>query len=292
MVMTKQKTLLAGATGYLGSFLTQELVSKNYDTRIIVRNKHKVSIKAANLEVVEAEVTKPETLKGICKGINTVISTVGITRQKDGLTYMDVDFQANANLIDEAKENGVKKFIYVSVLNGEKIRHTKGGAAKEKLVDYLKSSGLDYCIVRPNGFFSDMGDFLTMAKRGRVYLFGDGELKLNPIHGKDLAHAIVDSIDRDIQELNIGGPDMLTQNDLAALALKAQGNPVKITHLPDWIRRTVLWIARTFTNQKTYGPIEFFMTTMVMDMQAPLYGKEKLEDFFKKVVENSNNNKN
>lgn len=283
--MTKQKILLAGATGYLGKFLSQELVNRDYETKIVVRNKDKVTLKAPNLEIIEAEVTISETLKGICKGIDTVISTVGITRQKDGLTYMDVDFQANANLIDEAKENGVKKFIYISVLNGEKIRHTKGGAAKEKLVDYLKTSGLDYCIVRPNGFFSDMRDFLDMAKSGRVYLFGDGNLKLNPIHGKDLAEAIVDSINQDKKEINIGGPDMLSQNEIAELALKAQHKPVKITHLPDWLRRFVLWFFRTFTNQKTYGPIEFFMTTMVMDMQAPLYGKEKLEDFFNKEVE-------
>jgi uncharacterized protein YbjT (DUF2867 family) len=177
------------------------------------------------LEIIEAQVTNPESLKEICKDFDVVISTVGITRQKDGLTYMDVDYKANVNLIDEANKSGVKKFIYISVLNGDKIRHTKGGEAKEKLGDYLKSSGLDYCIIRPNGFFSDMGDFLKMAKGGRIYLFGDGKLKLNPIHGKDLAKVVVDSINQDKQEINVGGPDMLSQNEIGELALKAYGKP-------------------------------------------------------------------
>lgn len=219
--MSKNKILLAGATGYLGRFITQELIDRDFETKIIVRNKEKVKLTVPNLEVTEAQVTNPNTLKDICKGFDVVISTVGITRQKDGLTYMDVDYQANANLIDEAKRSGVKKFIYVSVLNGDKIRHIKGGEAKEKLVDYLKRSGLDYCIIRPNGFFSDMGDFLKMAEKGKVYLFGDGKQKLNPIHGKDLAKVIVDTINQDIKEINAGGPDMFTQNELAALALKA-----------------------------------------------------------------------
>ena len=236
------------------------------------------------MKIIEAEVTKPEMLKDICKDVNVVISTIGITRQKDGLTYMDVDYQANANLIDEAKKNGVKKFIYVSVLNGEKLRHLKMCEAKEKLGDYLKSSGLDYCIIRPNGFFSDMSDFLKMAKSGKVYLFGDGKLKLNPIHGKDLAKVVVDTINQDKKEINIGGPDMLSQNEIAELALKAYEKPIKIIHLPDWIRKLVLWSVRTFTSSKTYGSIEFFMTTMVMDMQSPLFGKEKLEDFFKDEI--------
>lgn len=278
--MTKNKILLAGATGYLGQYVTQELINEGYETKIIVRNKSKVKIKAPNLEIIEAQITKPETLKNVCKNIDVVISTVGITRQKDGLTYMDVDYQANVNLINEAKKSGVKKFIYISVLNGEKLRHLKICEAKEKLGDYLKASGLDYCIVRPNGFFSDMGDFLKMAKGGKVYLFGDGKLKLNPIHGKDLAKEVVKTINESKKEFNIGGPDLLSQNEIAKLALKAYGKPIKIVHLPDWIRKFALWTIRTFTNSKTYGSIEFFMTTMVMNMEAPLYGKEKLEDFF------------
>ncbi len=286
----KQKVLLAGATGYLGRYITKELVSSGYKTRIVVRDRSRV--KNDSVEIVEAQLTDPETLRGVCTNIDVVISTVGITRQKDGLTYMDVDFQANVNLINDAKANGVTKFIYISVLNGEKLRNLKICEAKEKLVDYLKSSGLDYCIVRPNGFFSDMGDFLKMAKKGTVYLFGDGKLKLNPIHGFDLAKEVVNQISRDDKVLNIGGPDMLMQNDIAKLALGAYAKPIKIMYLPDWIRKLVLWLIRTFTSSKTYGPIEFFMTTMVMDMQAPKYGIHHLRDFFiEKVKYDTENSK-
>ena len=66
-----------------------------------------------------------------------VISTVGITRQKDGFTYMDVDYRENANLLSEAKRSGVKKFIYVSVLNGEKLSNLKICEAKERFVTEL-----------------------------------------------------------------------------------------------------------------------------------------------------------
>ena len=278
--MDKNKILIAGATGYLGTFITKELVNKGNDVTIIVRNKKKINIKAQNLTILEAQVTQPETLKGVCKKIDVVISAVGITRQKDGLTYMDVDFQSNVNLIEEAKKEGVKKIIYISVLNGEKLRHLKICEAKEKLGDYLKLSGMNYCIIRPNGFFSDMKDFLKMAKTGKVYLFGDGKLKLNPIHGRDLAKEVINAIKNDKNEINIGGPDLLSQNEIAELALKALKKPNRIIHLPEWIRKLILWIIRTFTGLKTYGPIEFFMTTMVMDMKAPQFGNYRLEDFF------------
>jgi uncharacterized protein YbjT (DUF2867 family) len=279
------KIAIAGATGYLGKHLVYQIIKQKIDGVALARNLEKIAeFEGKNLQKTKAEFTRPETLNGILNGVDTLISTVGITRQKDGLTYMDVDYQANLNLLKEAQRAGIRKFIYVSVLNGEKMRSLKICEAKERFVDELKQSGMEYCVIRPNGFFSDMKDFLTMAKGGKVYLFGDGKLKLNPIHGEDLAKMILETIHEDKKEINVGGPDMLSQNDIAALALKAYSKPVKIIHLPNWIRRCTLWGVRTFTSSKTYGPIEFFMSTMVMDMQAPKYGKHRLEDFFNASV--------
>jgi len=111
------KVLVAGATGYLGRFLIKELKKQNYWVRALARNVNKLDdLKDYIDEVFEAEVTKPETLNGICDGIDAVISSIGITRQKDGLTYMDVDYQGNKNLLDLAGKNKVSKFVFVSVI--------------------------------------------------------------------------------------------------------------------------------------------------------------------------------
>ena len=280
--MKHTNVLLAGATGYLGSYLLKALIEKQNQIIAIVRNPNKLQNSNENyLEIKQAEVTKPETLQDICKGIDTVISTVGITRQKDGLTYMDVDYQANINLLEEAKKASVKHFVYVSAINGDKYRNLKIFEAKEKFVDALKSSGLNYTIVRPNGFFSDMKDFLQMAESGRVYLFGSGHQKFNPIHGEDLAKAIVNSLYDNNKELTIGGPDILSLNDISKLALTSLNKPIKITRLPDWLRRFTIWSLRTFTSVKTYGPIEFFLTLMAEDNIAPAYGQYHLKNYFR-----------
>ncbi|WP_166966584.1 SDR family oxidoreductase [Yeosuana marina] len=285
--MKHTNILLAGATGYLGGYLLNELIEKQNQVVAIVRKPDALKKTNENyLEIKQAEVTKPETLKDICKGIHTVISTVGITRQKDGLTYMDVDYQANMNLLEEAKKAGVKHFVYVSAINGDKYRHLKIFEAKEKFVDALKASGLNYTIVRPNGFFSDMKDFLQMAKWGRVYLFGSGNQKFNPIHGEDLARAIVDSLEDRNKELTIGGPDILSLNDISKLALKSLNKPVKITHLPDCLRRLTIWTLRTFTSVKTYGPIEFFLTLMAEDNIVTTYGEHHLKGFYNEEAKN------
>ncbi|MEM6717678.1 MAG: SDR family oxidoreductase [Bacteroidota bacterium] len=283
MVSKKEQkmVLLAGATGYLGRHIAEEMKHREFSGKLIARHPEKLNqFVSSKLQIIKAEVTQPHTLKGICKDVDTVISTVGITRQKDGLTYMDVDYQANLNLLREAQKAGVRKFIYISVINGDKHRDLKITAAKEAFVDELKKSGLEYTVVRPNGFFSDMKDFLEMSKKGKVFLFGNGEQLMNPIHGADLAEICLNLIQNPIKEITVGGPEILTHNEIANMAFEVNNTKAKILHLPNWTRQLTIWILRKCTSIETYGPIEFFLTLMKEDSVAQRYGNRRLKDFY------------
>ena len=282
--MNAKKVLVAGATGYLGQYLVKELKRRGFWVRILIRREAQKQLFTKVDDIFVGEITRPETLNGITQNIDWVISSVGITRQKDGLTYMDVDYQGNANLLNEALKDQVEAFQYISAINGDQLRQLKIFEAKERFVDELTNAAIQQSIIRPNGYFSDMKDFLTMAKGGRVYLFGDGKQQLNPIHGADLAEFCVDKMIAGSPEESVGGPDVLSQNQLASIALQAWSKPIKIYHLPDWIRKSIIWSLRTFTSSKTYGPIEFFLTAMAKDNIAQTYGTHHLNEFFKEEV--------
>ena len=273
--------LIAGSTGYLGSHIVQELMTRQIDFKAIARNPQKLErLGLPASRIVEAQVTDKTTLTGICEGIDTLISTVGITRQKDGLTYMDVDYQANKNLLDEAVKSGVKKFIYVSVLHGEDLLHLKICEAKERFVQELQASGLEYCIIRPSGFFSDMAAFYDMAQSGRIYLFGDGSVKANPIHGADLANVCVDAISKNEKVIEVGGKEILSHQEIAEIAFEVLHKKPKITYIPDWVRRFLLRMAAIFLGKANYGTTEFFLNVMAMDMATNQYGNHTLKEFF------------
>jgi uncharacterized protein YbjT (DUF2867 family) len=143
-----KKVLVAGATGYLGKYVVKEFKQRGYHVSAIVRNAGKFDdIKEFIDEKLIGEITKADSIKGICNGIDVVFSSVGITKQKDGLTFMDVDYQANKNLLDEAKRAGVKKFIYISVFGAYKMKQLKAIQAKLKFEEELKKSGIDYAII-------------------------------------------------------------------------------------------------------------------------------------------------
>ena len=60
------KVLLAGATGYLGGFTLKELLTKEFEAKIVVRIKRKVptSILESNkIEIEKAELTFQNLLK-------------------------------------------------------------------------------------------------------------------------------------------------------------------------------------------------------------------------------------
>ncbi len=277
----RKKILVAGSTGYLGQFVIKELKEQGYWIRALCREGRKIEpVKPYIDDVYIGKATKPETLKDLCKDIDIVFSALGITRQKDGLTYMDVDYQGNINILNEATATRVSKFMYVSVLNADKLRHLEIVKAKEKFVDELKAENIPYVIIRPNGFFSDIKEVYEMAKKGRIYLFGDGHYRANPIHGMDLAHACVENLQLKNSELDIGGPEVLSQNEIASQAFEALGKEKKITYIPPWLKSLVLKLIRAVTSVKTYGPIEFFMTVLVMDMVAPTYGEKTLKQYF------------
>jgi uncharacterized protein YbjT (DUF2867 family) len=277
-----KKILVAGATGYLGQFVVKALKAKGYRVRALGRS-------AAKLALVEeyaddlfvGEVTDPDSLNGLCDGIDVVFSSVGITRQKDGLTYKDVDYQANRNLLTIAEASGVSKFMYVHVLNAEKLRHVAMIQAKQTFVNELKLSPLDHVVICPTGFFSDMEEFLAMAGSGRVYLFGDGSNRINPIHGADLAEFCVGAMNSQEHQFNVGGPEVFTYREIAEMAFAVLNRPKKITCVPKSLVSATVGALRWLTPAKVYGPVEFMASVMTMDVIGHAHGQRRLAEHFR-----------
>jgi len=277
-----KKILVAGASGYLGRYVVKTFKQRGFWVRALGRDAAKLnSIGEYADELFIGEVTDPKSLDGLCDGIDVVFSSVGITRQKDGLTYRDVDYQGNRNLLTIAEESGVSKFVYVHVLNAEKLQHIAMIEAKQAFVDELKQSALAHTVICPSGFFSDMEEFLSMARSGRVYLFGDGSNRINPIHGADLAEVCADALEGPEPQLDVGGPDVFTYREIAELAFDVIGKPGKITCLPKKLVASAVRALRWVTPIKTYGPVQFLTAVMTMDVVGEPHGARQLASHFR-----------
>lgn len=281
MAKANPTVLIAGATGYLGRHLIQAYHAAGYRVHALARRpENLIDLDDQIDRIVFGEATKPETLKNAFGGIDQVISALGITRQTDGLTYQDVDYQANKNLLDEAVQAGIDHFAYIHVLHAEKMPHVAMAAAKSHFVRALTASPIKSTIICPSGFYSDLAEILDMARGGRVYLFGDGEAKISPIDGADLANACVAATEAGADRIDIGGPQSLTQNEIAKTAFEVLGKKPRITHIPLCLARFFVSIGKKLGWHQQLGPIEFFLTASQMDMTAPHNGQITLTDDF------------
>ena len=149
------KVLLAGAFGNLGADILKKLVADGHEVVAADMMERDLGIEK-NYTFKKIDVTAPETLKGICDGCETVITTVGLTKGSATVTPYEIDYQGNLNLLNEAKAAGVKNFTFISVIKADKAPHIPMLHAKAMFEDELKKSGISYVIHRPTGYFYDI----------------------------------------------------------------------------------------------------------------------------------------
>lgn len=278
-----KKVLIVGATGYLGKQLVYAAKRAGHEVRALARDPSRLPADVD--EVVVAEATNPDSLTGICDGVDVVISALGITRQRDGLTYEAVDYAANRNVLNEALKAKVERFAYVHVLNARRMLHVPMVKAKARFAAELRRAPIASTIINPSGFYSDLSEVLKMAQSGRVYLFGNGHTRVSPISGRDMAEVCISAIDAPAGTIDVGGPETLTFNEVARLAFKVLNQPAKITHLPLSLGKLAVRFAKLLGFEKTVGAFEFFVAASGTDMDAPNFGDQALEQHFATMLE-------
>jgi uncharacterized protein YbjT (DUF2867 family) len=282
------RVLIAGSTGYLGRHLLHAARAEGHTVRALVRSEAKLGADRESVdEVFVGQATDDATLEGVCAGIDVVITALGNRTFQRRPHPLAVDRDANLNLLRRAEAAGVRRFVFVSVLRGEALRtEVPQIEAREQVVDALRSSSVPWTVIRPSGFFNDMTEFLEMARKGSVYLLGDGRAPFNPIDGADLAAFIMKrAVDEATigQELPVGGPEVLDQHRVGELAFAALGTTPRLRATPLWLVRGAARLVLPF-NVNLGSFLAMLSALAVGDATAPQTGERTLADFFNQVV--------
>lgn len=233
------KVLLAGAFGNLGFEILKQLVEKKYEV-IAADLKEKENNGLEGKYTFKAiDATNPETLKGICDGIDTVITTMGLTTSSTRFTAYDIDYQGNLNLYNEAKKANVRKFNYISVISCDEPGAEKVPMlhAKYMLEQEIKKGDMSYVIYRPTGYFYDIAKvFKPYVDKGEMQLLkGYHNVKANVVDCPDFAKFIVEHMDDENVTYNVGGKETYTYEEMAKMCFKAANKPVIIKDSPVWM---------------------------------------------------------
>ncbi len=228
--------LVIGASGILGNFTTEILQSYNFPLRLASRSIQKLeNLRAGNTEIVQADLTDKNSLEKALQGVETVIACAHSLMGKGKYDSDKVDLQGHKDLIDLAKRNGVKHFIYISV-HPIANKHVEFWNTKAEIENYLQQSGLKYTIIRASAFMEMhihklMGE--SILQKNKATIFGEGNLQLNTVSAKDIAKVILLLVQQkmDAELIEIGGPDNLSRKEIVNLYGEILNRQPKVKHI-------------------------------------------------------------
>lgn len=275
------KVLIAGAGGALGKALVEKYLQNGDDvSAMVLRAAEMEGITHARLRVVEGNVTRPESIRGVTDGQELVISCIGITRLKGKMTHEAVDFRGNLNLLREAECAGVRKFGFISPAGIDVgHRHAPLLAAKFRFEQALRQSQLHWVIFRSGGFFTDLAEMMKLAAKGPLFVIGNGESRSTPIDINDLAGLMVTGMrEQNNAVVEVGGPEHLSWVEVCRTCFKLHDKPARLIYVPAWLCRLILALLRPFSFRSyAMGQLLVFMSTH--DVCTPNLGTVPLHRF-------------
>jgi uncharacterized protein YbjT (DUF2867 family) len=229
--------LIAGGTGRLGSVLAARLTGRGLAVRVLTRVPARAGhLAGLGIEVATGDVRDRASLRAAARGAAVVVSAIhGFTGPR-GTSPATIDYQGNVHLIDAARAAGAQ-LVLMSVVGAAPGSPMELSRMKHAAEQHLQAGPGDWTIVRATAFLELWIDVLasTAARSGRPVVFGRGDNPINFVSVTDVAalaeQAITDPATRG-RILEIGGPDNLTLNQLAAAIQHAAGRPGAPRHVP------------------------------------------------------------
>lgn len=242
------KVLVTGGTGFIGPKVVHALRAHGREVRALVRRPERATQLAAwGAELVSGDVTEPASLRTAVDGCTHVVHLVSILKGNPS-DFNRVMTQGTADLIAAAKDAGIERFVLMSALGTtETTKDTVPYfAAKWAMEQQTARSGLEYTIFRPGFVFGRDGGalplFIKQVKYSPVVtVIGSGLQRIQPIWVEDVAEYFARGVDHPQaanRTFEIGGPDVVTWNELYSRIAKALGKRRKLVHIPPGLART------------------------------------------------------
>ena len=276
------KVALFGGTGFVGSYITRELVREGFTPKVLVQSGSLSKINSP-CEVVKGDIQNKNAILETMQGAEAVIYTIGIIREfpKKGVTFKELHLNGLKRCLEIALKIGVKRFILMSA-NGVRPDGTAYQRTKWQADEALKESGLNWTIFRPSLIFGDPGgegrpEFCTQIRDDMLSLpfpaplfyngllpFNAGSFSMSPIHVKNVAEFFVRSIKLKVCEKNIfdlGGPEALTWKEIIHQIALASGK--RTWKIPAPV--VVIKIAASILDRFKWFPVTRDQLTMLME---------------------------
>jgi NADH dehydrogenase len=241
------KILVTGGTGFVGPKVVHALRAQNRDVRALVRRPDRATqLAGLGAELATGDVTDPASLRAAAEGCTHVVHLVSILKGSPS-DFHRVMTQGTKDLVAAAKDAGVERFVLMSALGtSEATKDTiPYFASKWAMEQEAARSGLEYTIFRPSFIFGRDGGALPLfLKQVRyspvVTVIGSGLQRIQPIWAENVGEYFARAVDHPQaanRTFEIGGPDIVTWDELYRKIARVLGKRRRLAHVPSGLAR-------------------------------------------------------
>ena len=241
------RILVTGGTGFVGTRVVAALRAQERDVRVLVRRPDQAThVAGLGAQVAQGDVTDAASLRAAVDGCTHVVHLVAI------LTGRPQDFhrvmtQGTQDLVAASRDAGVERFVLMSALGTSATTKdtTPYFAAKWAMEQEVSGSGFEHVIFRPSFVFGRGGALPTFVRQVRlspvVTVIGPGVQKLAPIWVDDVAAYVAAAVEHPHAAnklFELGGPDVVTWDELYRTIARVLGKRRALVHVPFSVART------------------------------------------------------
>jgi nucleoside-diphosphate-sugar epimerase len=261
------RALVTGATGFVGSHLTEALRRQGDEVTALARSARKAEALAPlGVRVVAGDLHDLTALTRAVEGQDVIYHVAGIVAAASEGDFFTANRDGTANLVAAAERVGQPRFVLVSSMAAvgpsAKGQPRRGDEPVQPVTAYGRSklagervvtaSALPWCIVRPPMVYgprdTEVLKVFRLARLGIAPVFGDGSQELCAVHGADLADALV-AVGRCANTARRSyfacHPETFTSADFVRTIAAVMGRRLAVVRIPPLVGRVLLRITET-----------------------------------------------
>jgi nucleoside-diphosphate-sugar epimerase len=261
-----KKILITGASGFIGSFLVEEAVRRDWQTWAGIRqSSSKEYLQDAKIQFINLNFSNKEQLKNQIENHvaqfgkwDYIIHNAGVTKCLKTSQFDTINYHFTRNLIESLQETGniPEKFILMSSLSAHHPQaNIVYGKSKLKAEQFLESqTDFPYIILCPTGVYGprDKDYYLVLKtiQSGFDLAVGFEPQKLTFIYVKDLVKIAFSVLESPIKNKRyfISDGNVYSDAEYTQIAKKALGKKQVIRlKIPLFILKTISGLAEDFS---------------------------------------------
>ncbi len=226
--------LITGASGSVGKAVLHEVNRRESKFRGMFRSKEEAAKAPSGCEAVLADYSDKQSLRKAMDGVTSVFVVCSPIPQL---------VELESNVLDVCKESRVKHVVLNSAL-GAGDYGKSFPSWHRKVEDKLKTTGISYTILRPNGFLQNIVAYNAPSIRAQgAFYAAMGDAKVSYLDVGDIAVVAAKALKGGVhagKTYELNGPEAISNQELAKRISKVAGRTVNYVDIPESAQREAM----------------------------------------------------